>query len=102
MSEVLTALRSMVFESGRFSQLARAIKRERHWRLSDHAAEARLSQFLAPENPHQFPADLLPLAIEVCGVDYVSPLLYRAAMRAADRKPARRVERGEAEGRRRA
>lgn len=85
-TEMLDALRQAVLTSGEFGRVARAIKREFRWTISDRDAENRLSQWLSPSNRNRFPADALPIVVRICG-DTVTPILLRAGL--GDRKPAR-------------
>lgn len=105
------ALWAMVSETGTTRALALAIKARRGWRLSDHAAVSRVSQWLSPSDDHEYPASEIVTAIRVTGRDYVSPILLREAMRTeiereaqapAARAPMSRVRHEQTQQRRRA
>jgi hypothetical protein len=82
----------MVSEAGAHQALADEARNRYGWRCTDRAALARVSQWLNPRDPHQFPLDLADALIELCVArgcdDRLTPLLHRAAMRAEDRREA--------------
>ncbi len=109
--DVRHALWAMVAEAGATRELALAVKARRGWRLSDHAAVSRVSQWLSPSDDHEYPASEIVTAIRVTGRDYVSPILLREGLRAefdrdgsttTARAPMASVRSGSAAQRRRA
>ena len=86
---VLQALDGMIEKGTSRHRLARAMKREMHWKCSIRSAEARISRWLDPDCRERFPAEALPLVIEITGRDELTPILLRAAIRAEERKPAK-------------
>lgn len=79
--QVRQAVWDMLTQSGAHHDFGIAVKALFGWEISDAASVSRVSQWLNPRNPHQLPAAVLPLAIRVTGLDYVSPILLRAGLR---------------------
>ena len=79
---VLRALRRMIVETGRMGLVAERLRQDLGWTCTHESALSRVSQMLNPQDPHRFPAEMLPAVIEETGVDYVTPLLLRVKIAA--------------------
>lgn len=80
--DVRKALVRMVQESGTHSLLAAQLKRTFGWECSDRDASGRLSRMLSPSDEYNPKPDALTIFIEVTQLDYITPILHRAHLRA--------------------
>ncbi len=94
MPETVTrAIARALVESGQVSEMAQRIKRRLGWRCSDRHAHQLLDRMLAGgySDTRHLPADMILDAIEITGLDYVTPLIAEAVERGALAVAKRRV-----------
>lgn len=87
-----------VSETGSLQLVAAQCKRAFGWSWSHRAAEARVSQWLSPSDPHQLPADAVLIIVGITGRQEIASLFLRAqlahedAMRETGEPPAQVLE----------
>ena len=91
---ITTAVRRMLEDAGMWRTFCLRIKNRRAWRFSDDEAVRRCRQMFNGDARYMG-IDELVVAFELCGgLDYVTPILQREALRAEDAaatgKPIRR------------
>lgn len=81
MPETVTrAIARALVESGQVPEMAQRIKKRLGWRCSDRHAHQLLDRMLAGgySDTRHLPADVILDAIELTGLDYVTPLIEEA------------------------
>ena len=82
---VTDAVLSAVTDSGKFPEFVDALASELGWKVTSADAAGRVRQYFNGRTWRHLPAIAVLISIEVTGLDYVTPLLQRAAIRAEDR-----------------
>ena len=94
MPETVTrAIARALVESGQVPEMAQRIKRRLGWRCTDRHAHQLLDRMLAGgySDTRHLPADVILDAIELTGLDYVTPLIAEALERGELAAAKRRV-----------
>lgn len=80
---VRIAAKRMLDETGQLQTFAMHCRAYFGWTSTQRSAEARVHQWLSSTDPHQLPAEVLPILVRVCTpIDHVTPVIHRAAARA--------------------
>ena len=79
---ITDAVRSMLDDSATRRDFALDMKDALHWRVSDADALRRCRQYFNGQHYRHLPAVGISIAVRVSGLDYVTPLLQRVALRA--------------------
>lgn len=90
---VTAAVYAAVREADALSEFCDSLARELGWTTSPGDAIRRVQQAFNGRPKRHLPAVAVLIAVEVTGLDYVTPLLQRAAIRAEDRLEEEQLER---------
>ena len=79
---ITDAVRAVIEDCDTRREFAAGMKAELHWRVSDADALRRCRQYFNGQHYRHLPAVGISIAVRVSGLDYVTPLLQRVALRA--------------------